>query len=128
MSIRSLCIRMLLYKYSILCIYTWMLFYTSSYSNWHSVHLFTYFISTFIYRPSISSIKSFTKAEQIAIGDGYPRDVNGGTQILVVVKADKSNTLCSATSSRRRRSITLSNLEIAIPQSVLQQIMANATM
>lgn len=46
---------------------------------------------------------------------------------MVVVKADKSNTLCSATSSRRRRSITLSNLEIAIPQSVLQQIMANAT-
>ncbi|XP_065939071.1 uncharacterized protein [Magallana gigas] len=79
------------------------------------------------YAPSISSIKSFTKAEQIAIGDGYPRDVNGGTQILVVVKGDKSNALCSATSSRRRRSITLSNLEIAIPQSVLQQIMANAT-
>lgn len=77
------------------------------------------------YVPNISSIKPFTKAEQIAIGDGYPRDVNGVTQILVVVKADASNALCSATSSRRRRSITLSNLEIAIPQSVLQQIMAD---
>lgn len=84
----------------------------------------------FIFRPSVNNIKTFTAADKIAIADGYPRDVNGKTQIMIAVKANKNNNaLCSATSSRRkRRSITLSNLEIAIPQAVLQEILSDTSM
>ncbi|XP_062578222.1 mucin-like protein [Saccostrea cucullata] len=83
------------------------------------------------YQPNPSSPLTFTKAEQIAIADGYPRDINGITEFLIVVKADKnSNPLCSASSSKRkrkRRGIVLSNLEIAIPQTVLQKILQDTT-
>jgi hypothetical protein len=83
------------------------------------------------FRPNPSSPRTFSSADKIAIGDGYPREVNGITEIMIVVKADQTNALCSATSSsrkRKRRAITVSNLEIAIPQTVLQQIMADSTM
>ncbi|XP_061167956.1 serine-rich adhesin for platelets-like [Saccostrea echinata] len=79
------------------------------------------------YVPSTASPLAYTTADKIAIGDGYPRDVSGTTQIMLIVKSDRNNALCSASKRRRKRGVSLGGSEIAIPQAVLASIMSDPT-
>lgn len=54
--------------------------------------------------------------------------INGGLYVMIVVKADQNNALCTAAASstgsrRKKRAISLTSWELAIPQSVLQSIL-----
>ena len=79
-------------------------------------------------RPNTSTPKAYTEVGKIAIANGYPRDNAGVTQVMIVVKSDKSNALCSASKKRKKRGISLGGSEIAIPQAILADIMADPTM
>lgn len=79
-------------------------------------------------RPSTSSPKTYTTAEKIAIGSGYPRDVLGVTQIMLIVKSDRNNALCQASKKRKKRAVSLGANEIAIPQAALASIMSSPAM
>ena len=92
--------------------------------------LFTLFHNILFHSsPSPSNELVFTASDKIAIGDSYPVIQGGNLLVMIVVKSDQSNALCSAASgsSRKKRSITLGSLEFAIPQSVLQDILNDAS-
>ncbi|KAK3103588.1 hypothetical protein FSP39_020372 [Pinctada imbricata] len=80
------------------------------------------------YSPNPSTPLVFTTSDKISVGDSYPVVINGDLYVMIVVKANQNNALCTAaaasTSSRRRkRAITLTSFELAIPQTVLQSIL-----
>lgn len=89
-------------------------------------HIYIFKYSNF--RPNTSSPKQFTNFGQIAIGTGFPRERQGLTQVMLVVKSDKANALCSASKKRRKRGISLGGSETAIPQSILANIMNDPSM
>ncbi|OWF55878.1 Fibrillin-3 [Mizuhopecten yessoensis] len=84
------------------------------------------------YTPNPSSPLTFTTSSDIAFGAGYPRTSSSGSgvDVLLVVKYVMSSPLCSAAAaapSRRKRAVgvTLTGLEEALTQELLQSIINN---
>ncbi|XP_056001709.1 uncharacterized protein LOC125655815 [Ostrea edulis] len=97
----------------------------NSFCNTNNANLRQCCNSASTYVPSTSSPKTYTTAEKIAIGSGYPRDVLGVTQIMLIVKSDRNNALCQASKKRKKRAVSLGANEIAIPQAALASIMSS---
>nr|XP_022299294.1 uncharacterized protein LOC111108065 [Crassostrea virginica] len=99
----------------------------NNYCNTDNANLRKCCSSNSTYVPNTSTPKAYTEVGKIAIANGYPRDNAGVAQVMIVVKSDKSNALCSASKKRKKRGISLGGSEIAIPQAILADIMADPT-
>ena len=88
-------------------------------------------ISFYFNRPDPNNPLIHTSSSNILYGGNTPIETNGTLLIMIVVKYEATNQLCTAASAaagRRRRSVTLGNLELALPQDVLQQIIVNPSL
>ncbi|CAC5420055.1 unnamed protein product [Mytilus coruscus] len=71
---------------------------------------------------------TFTTSNNIVFGSGTPLEINNLLAVMIVIKYESSNALCTAALAsvgRRRRSVILSELELALPQDIFEQIIAN---
>lgn len=66
----------------------------------------------------------------VAIGGGTPMIYNGKLEVLVIVNYKRKHSLCGedSTHSRRRRDvgITLSDLDLALSQGTLKQLLESS--
>ncbi|XP_063445239.1 serine-rich adhesin for platelets-like isoform X4 [Mytilus trossulus] len=80
------------------------------------------------YSSNPSNPVTFTTSNNIAFGSGTPLEINNLLAVMIVIKYESNNALCRAALAsvgRRRRSVILGELELALPQDIFEQIIAN---
>ncbi|VDI49649.1 Hypothetical predicted protein [Mytilus galloprovincialis] len=80
------------------------------------------------YSSNPSNPVTFTTSNNIEFGSGTPLEINNLLAVMIVIKYESNNALCRAALAsvgRRRRSVILGELELALPQDIFEQIIAN---
>lgn len=79
------------------------------------------------YMPNASNPLSYTTSGKIQFAENYPmQSAPDRITVILVLKADKTNALCAAGGAkRRRRAVSIGAGEIALPQSVLTNILSD---
>jgi len=89
-------------------------------------------------RRNLNATLTFTTSSYIGIGGGYPRwnTENNGTDLLLVIKAPKTNALCAdgtqynngtGTTGRRKRAVVILSTEMALGQAVVLSLIQSTT-